>query len=119
MGLFDKLFGSTKPTGKHASEHVVTVHFLYGSTNLQHVYAMEDLLRHAVSEAGVGEYDGKDMADDGNDGVFYLYGPDAEALFRAINPVLAESSFMRGATVTLWFGPQKRRTPKRVIQLPS
>jgi hypothetical protein len=119
MRLLAKLFGWTKATEMHASEHAVIVHFSYGSTNLQYIYAMEDLLRAAISEAAAGEYDGKEVAADGSDGFFYMYGPDAETLFRAIEPVLAGSSFMRGATVTLWFGPRKRRTPKRVIQLPS
>ena len=67
----------------------------------------------------VGNYEGHDVSPDGSDGYFYLYGPDAEAIYRVISPVLAASSFMPGATVTLWFGPRKWRTPKRVIQLPG
>ena len=86
---------------------------------MQHVYALEDLLRIAIAEAAAGEYDGREVADDGSDGFLYMSGPDAEALFRAITPALEASSFMRGATVTLRFGPPKWRTPKRVIQLPS
>lgn len=117
MGLLSRLFGSRKSARKGPPEHEVIVHFSYGSTNLQHMYALEDLLRHAISEAAAGEYDGHEMAGDGSDGFFYMYGPDAEVLFRVISPVLAASSFMRGATVTLWFGPRKWRTPKRVIQL--
>ena len=118
MCRLSRLFGSRKPVRKGPSEHAVIVHFLYGSTNLQHVYALEDLLRTAISEAAAGAYDGYEVADDGSDGYFYMYGPDAEVLLRVISPVLATFSFMRGATVTLWFGPPKRRTPKRVIQLP-
>jgi hypothetical protein len=82
------------------------------------MYALEDALRHAISEAKVGEYDGHEIPGDGSEGFFYMYGPDAEALYRVISPVLAESSFMHGATVTLWFGPRARRTQKRVIELP-
>lgn len=94
------------------------VRFLYGSTNFQHMYALEDLLRHAISDAGVGGYDGHDVREDGSEGVFYLYGPDAEALYRAVGPLLTESALMHGATVTLWFGPHGRRTQKRVIEIP-
>jgi hypothetical protein len=119
MGLLSKLFGSKKPAGKHDNEHNVIVHFEYGSTNLQHVFALEELLHSAIAEAGVGKYDYYEVAEDGSDGFFYMYGPDAEALYRAISPVLAESSFMRGATVTLWFGPRRWGISKRVIQLPS
>jgi hypothetical protein len=118
MGVLSKLLGPRKVVGNARPQQEVIVHFLYGSTNLQHVYALEDLLRIATSEAAAGEYDGREMADDGSDGYLYMYGPDAKALYRAISPVLAASPIMRGATVTLQFGPTKRKTPKRVIQLP-
>jgi len=119
MGVLSRLFGSRKPVRKGLPEQAITVHFLYGSTNLQHVYALEDLLRTAISEAAAGEYDSHEVADDGSDGFFYMYGPDAEVLLRVISPVLETFSFMRGATVTLWFGPPKRGTPKRVVHLPE
>ena len=119
MGLLSKLFGSKQKSQKGSPEHAVLIHFSYGSTNLQHVFALEDRLRTVISEAGVGEYDGHEVAEDGSDGFFYLYGPDAEAIFRVIRPALAEYPFMRGAKVTLRFGPRRRRTPKRVVQLPT
>ena len=95
------------------------VHFFYGSTNYQHVYALEDMIRNMIVEAGVGKYDGHEVAEDGSDGSFFLYGPDAEALYRVISPLLSETLFLRGANVTLWFGPRKWGTQKRVINLPS
>ena len=119
MGVLSRLLGRRKPARQGPAEHAVIIHFLYGSTNLQHVYAVEDLLRIALSEAAAGEYDCREVAEDGSDGFFYMYGPDAEAIFRAISPVLAAFPFMRGATVTLRFGPPNRKTPKRMIQLPS
>ena len=118
MGLWSVLFGAKKTPGESALEQTIKIEFLYGSTNFQHLYALEDQLHNVISESGAGGYEGKDVAADGNTGAFHLYGPDAEALFRAISPVLAEYSFMRGAKVTLWFGPPKRKTPKRVFQLP-
>ncbi len=89
---------------------------MYGSMNLQYIYALEDQLRDVISEAKVGEYDGKEVANDGSEGHFYMYGPDAETLYRAIRPALAATVFTRTATVTLRFGPAKRSTPTRVIQ---
>jgi hypothetical protein len=118
MRLLSKLFRSRKQRAKRPPEHAVIIHFSYGSTNLQHVFALEDQLRSVVSEAGVGEYDGHEVAEDGSDGSYYIYGPDAEALFRVISPLLAAYPFMRGAKVTLRFGARRRGTPKRTIQLP-
>lgn len=117
MGMLSKLFGSTKSQGNGAHEHAIIIHFTYGSTNLQHVYALEDEMMRAISDAGAGEYDGHEVAQDGSDGFFYMYGPDAEALYRVISPLLAEYPFMRGAKVTLRFGPRRPWTPKRVFHL--
>jgi hypothetical protein len=119
MGLLSKLFGSKKNAPKGPPEHEVVIHFFYGSTNYQHMYAIEDLIRTTIVDAAVGKYEGHEVADDGSEVSLFMYGPDAEALYRVISPVLAESPFMRGATVTLWFGPRKWGTQKRVIELPS
>jgi hypothetical protein len=118
MGLLSKLFGSRNAEKDATSAQEVEVHFEYGSTNFQHVYALGDQLQLAITEAKVGEYDGHAIPADGSEGRFFIYGPDAEAIFRAIAPVLEASPLMRGATVTLRFGPRRWGTPKRVINLP-
>jgi N12 class adenine-specific DNA methylase len=119
MGLLAKIFGAKDSASAGPTVQEVEVHFSYGSTNYQHLYALEDVIRHAIMDAAVGKYEGHHVSVDGSEGFYYLYGPDAEAIYRVISPVLASSTFMSGATVTLWFGPRKWRTPKRVIQLPA
>ncbi len=119
MGLLSKIFGSSGSTRKGTPEQEVEVYFSYGSTNFQYLFALDDLLRHSISDAAVGHYEGHDVEADGSNGSFYMYGPDAEAIYRVIDPILAATPFMRGATVTLWFGIRGWRTPKRVFQLPS
>src|ERR1700687_3523336 len=57
MGVLTKLLRPKNYSPKAAPEHTVVVHFFYGSTNLQHVYALEDSLRTAIFEAAAGEYD--------------------------------------------------------------
>ena len=119
MGLLSRLFGS-KNSGKNgSSEQEVEVHFAYGSTNFQHVYALGDQLQNAIVEAKVGEYDGHAIPADGSEGRYFIYGPDAEAIYKVIAPVLEASPLMRGATITLHYGPHRRGTPKRVIELPE
>jgi hypothetical protein len=119
MGLLSKLFGSkdSEKSGPPAQE--VEVYFAYGSTNFQYVYALGDQLQLAITEAKVGEYDGHAIPADGSEGRYFVYGPDAEAIFKVIAPVLEASALTRGATVTLHFGPRGWRTPKRVIKLPQ
>jgi hypothetical protein len=117
MGLLAKLFGS-KNAEKNANEQQVEVHFEYGSTNFQHVYALGDQIQLAITEAKAGEYDGHALPADGSEGRYFLNGPDAEAIFKAISPVLEASPLMRGATVTLYYGTAGWGTRKRVIKLP-
>ena len=118
MGLLSKLFGSGNAAKGGPPEQEVEVHFAYGSTNFQYVYALGDQLRTAIAEAKVGEYDGHALPADGSEGRYFVNGPDAEAIYKVITPVLAASPFMRGATVTLHYGPRRWGTPKRVIKLP-
>jgi hypothetical protein len=41
-----------------------------------------------------------------------MYGPDADTLFNAIGPVLQATDFMRGASVTLRYGPPEEGVPE-------
>jgi len=103
MGLFDRILGKKKPN--RPPEHAVLVHFAYGSHDLSRLFALEGRLKAAIAAAGVGEFDGNEVATDGSDGNLYMYGPDADALFDVVRPVLDATDFMRGARVRLRYGP--------------
>jgi hypothetical protein len=119
MGLLSKLFGSKNAGKSGSSAQEVEVYFAYGSTNFQYVYSLGDQLQTAIAEAKVGEYDGHAIPADGSEGRYFIFGPDAEAIFRVIAPVLEASPLMRGATVTLHYGPRRWGTAKRVVKLPQ
>jgi hypothetical protein len=87
------------------SEHALIVHFNYGSTNLDLLFALEDRLEAAISTAQVGVYDGNEVAVDGSDGYLYMYGTDADKLFEVVWPILEAESFMQGALITKRYGP--------------
>lgn len=87
------------------TEHAVVIHFHYGSRDLTSLFALEDKIEDTVAKAHVGEYDGNEVAVDGSDGFLYLYGPDADKLLQAIEPVLEKVSFMKGAEVKKRYGP--------------
>ena len=98
-------------------EHAVIVHFNYGSTDLQPLFALEDKLERAISAADAGEIDGNEVATDGSDGYLYMYGSDADKLCSAVEPVLKSSSFMSGATVTKRYGPPEDGVREAVVKI--
>ncbi len=104
MGLFSKIFGK-RAQEDPAPEHAVIVHFAYGSTDLSPLFELEDKLEHAIDSAAVGEFDGNEIAADGNDGRLYMYGPDGDVLFKVVRPLLESADFMKGARVVIRYGP--------------
>ena len=104
MGILDKFFRGEQPPEK-PPVHAVLVYFEYGSTDLSALFSVEKDLERVIAHAGVGEFDGNEIATDGSDGRLFMYGPDADALFTAIRPTLEAVPFMKGARVVLRNGP--------------
>ena len=99
------------------AEHAVVVTFTYAGANPDPLFALEDRLREAIDAGGVGEFDGNELASDLSDGTLYMYGPDAEALFKVVRPLLAEAECFRTAAATLRFGPPADGVPERTEEI--
>jgi hypothetical protein len=102
-----------------AAQHSVVVAFRFSGDDLQLLYALEEALATAVTAAGAGSYDGHEIAlIDSDDAFLFLIGPDANELYAAAQPVLAECDFLRGAEVTLREGlPDDEAAPQRSVRL--
>jgi hypothetical protein len=87
------------------SEHCVIVHFDYGKENLDSLHELEKRLESDLADKTVGDYDGHEIATDYSDGFLYLYGDNAERLFKKVKRTLEATDFMTGAKVKLRFGP--------------
>jgi hypothetical protein len=96
------------------NQHAVVVHFDYAAESLDALFELEEQLEAAINAAGVGEFDGNEIAVDLSDGSLYMFGPDAEALLAVIRPVLASAECLRNAWVRLRFGPPEDDVPERV-----
>ena len=120
MGVLSRLFGKKSAPPPRSPEQAVIVKFDYmGSTDLTLLFELEGKLEAAIGAANVGEFDGNEVATDGSDGILYMYGADADRLFEVIRPVLEACSFMRGARVTLRYGPPVSDVPTRQLVLGS
>ena len=101
-----KLVGNLQNEEQDAeSEHAVIVRFKYGIQGLDALYKLEDKLEKIISDNKAGEYDGHEIAMDYSDGFLYMYGTNAEELFKIVKPILDQTDFMKGAIAKLRFGP--------------
>jgi hypothetical protein len=110
MGLFDKLFKLTNKDKSEAvqdenPEQAVIISFNYGLDNISYLHNLEDKLETLLADLNVGDCDGHEIATDLSDGFLYLYGPNAETLFKAIKPTLESTDFLVGGIAKLRFGP--------------
>jgi hypothetical protein len=70
-------------------QHAVIVHLYPDVGDDWGVDLVEDPLIEAIAEHGVGEFDGHDIALDGSgEVILYAYGPDADALWEVMEPIL-------------------------------
>ena len=100
---FAKSFAETIDDGVTDVNHCVLVTFPFEGADLAPVFALEDALSVAVEASRSGEFDGNEVG--GGEVVLYMYGPDADALYAAIAPVLAVSPVAAKGVVTRRYGP--------------
>jgi hypothetical protein len=117
MGLFGKLFDNLGALRKPANDQAVLVYFDYGRPDLSDLFALEDRLLDAIADAHAGELDGNEVAADRSDATVFMYGPDADALFEAVQPVLLATDFTRNARVVIRYGPPQDGVRQREIHL--
>lgn len=95
-------------------DHAVIARFEYTADNLDPLHGLEDQLVAAINAEGVGEFDGNEIAVSLSDGTLFMYGPDAEALFAVVRPLLSAASCLKNTRVTLRFGPPKEGVLERI-----
>ena len=65
-------------------------------------FALETELEEAVNASGLGEFDGNEFG--GGECVFFIYGPDADALYGHIEPVLRSNPLAAGGFAIKRYG---------------
>ena len=95
MGPFDRIIW----TKKSNTQHAVIITFNYGIEELDDLFELESKLRNAIELKQVGEYDGHEIAMDSSDGTLYMYGPNAETLFKCIKPFWMRLNLCEGQSL--------------------
>jgi len=110
--------GETHSMAKKQPEHAVLVHLkLSGKefgTNQEResIHALTDKLKEVINAKRLGEFDGDEFGDGGC--TLYMYGPDADALFAGIEPLLRSSPVTKEATIIKRYGEAMNPNAKEV-----
>lgn len=89
-------------------EHAVIAHIrltadqLGSKSERAAVAALADDLERVIGEKQAGEFDGEEFGD--GQCVLYMYGPDADQLFKAVEPVLKSTPLARGGFAIKRYG---------------
>lgn len=74
------------------------------------IHSVSDRLQDAIVLHEVGEFDGDEFG--GGECQLFMYGPDANALFEAIFPILNNWPALKGGYAVKRFGPPGSRAEK-------
>ena len=74
---------------------------------------LEDKINKIIEPDGLGEYDGHEAGP--GETIIYLYGPDAEALFSAIRPVLESYPLCKNSKVLIRKGEPGAEEREEII----
>jgi hypothetical protein len=83
-----------------SSEQAVFVYL--GKWTRDELWNLEDRLSEAIEAAGLGEFDGNELGPD--DAKLFMYGRDADRLFKSIEEILRSSPLCVGARVVIRYG---------------
>ena len=97
----------TTPSTADETEHAVIVHISNSTNPDTGLDMIEDPLIDAIEAAGVGEFDGNEVGPD--EALLFMYGPDANALWRVVEPVLRDANLGSGSYAVLRYGPPGAR----------
>ena len=110
MGVFSRLFGreTSVPKAQASSEHAVIAHLKlsdekFGTEDERaSIRELSSKLEQCIERAAAGEVDGDEFG--AGECTLYMYGPDADRLFAAIEPVLRACAHARGGFVIKRYG---------------
>lgn len=100
------------------ADHAVIAHLKLSDAGFgtpaerQHLMSFEPRIEEALRRSGAGEFDGNEFGD--GECVWYMYGPDADAILAAVRDVVRETSPRPGSFVIKRLGPPGQSTEERV-----
>jgi hypothetical protein len=123
MGLLSRLKAKTAgaPARLAMAEQTVIARYQLSSgptgtsTDLQSLATLEDRLIQAIGHAKAGEFDGNQFGP--NEVTLFAYGPDADRLYAAMEPILRSFPARPAQVLVRYGGFQDDRAPQHLIEL--
>ena len=85
------------------AEHAVIAHLRLSesgfgtSADRQRIAELEERLERSIKKARVGEFDGHEFGE--GECIWYMYGPDADVLYRIVEGIIREAATQAGSFV--------------------
>ena len=113
LNFLDRFLNSKPPlTSRPVPEDQAVLIYCEGE-DLEASIPLQEKLIALLEDQQVGMFDGNEVGN--GELVLFLYGPDAELLFKFIEPILRADDFCRGARIIIrWGGPN---APKREVTI--
>lgn len=102
---------------KKKPDHSVVIQFSYGLPSLDPLHALENEMSRLIELSGIGNYDGHEMDMDDKEGYLFMYGANAEHLFKVVKPLLDKTDFMHGARAVLTFKYANEKETNIVVDI--
>jgi hypothetical protein len=113
--MFGKFF-KPRPLAAASNSEVEQAVLLYlMGEDFDRMVDLSDKLTEAIEKANVGMFDGNEIG--AGETTLFMYGPDAEAIFRAIHPVLMQEESAHGAKAVIRWGTHG--SPQREVVIGS
>ena len=114
MSIFKRFSNILEKPAITDSDHSVIIQFDYPYDELDELFALDQRLDDAITASQAGVYDGHELQIGGTDARLYMYGPNAETLFKAVQPILKQTDYMKGAVAYLRFGGSLQQNAKTI-----
>jgi len=95
----------------------LTVKFKFRNEDLERIDQLEENLENAISYRNVGKYEGYELNNTQDTGVFIMSAADGNQLYKTIRPILQESDFLQEIRIEVTSGSVEEGTLE-VIEYP-
>ncbi len=118
MKFLDRLFSNkNKPAPTSVDEHALIVSIYFQLKDISQLHRLESELTEGIANAGVGMYDGHEVAVDLTHSILYMYGPNADELLRVAEPFLIKHIWPIGGECCRRYGSASDPNSKEVFTI--